>query len=170
VTMDLDTWDRVMGREPHGSDARVSLCDPRACSSAAGGAIVNTASAGRLLRQPFPRRLRNIEGGLSWALTRYVRNRVWRARDPFAMRSRRESWLPATPKMRWVDPWATGLRRLQHEPSHRPGSANPEEIAASVAYLASDDAALREPARCSGSTADSPHTRPPTPRIRHPEG
>jgi NAD(P)-dependent dehydrogenase (short-subunit alcohol dehydrogenase family) len=138
VTMDLATWDRVMAVNLNGPMLGCRFAIP-AMLERGGGAIVNTASAAAFYGSHSLAAYGTSKAGVV-ALTRYVataygeRGIRCNAVAPGVVVDRAAQEALGGPM---------GDRLRRYSTSHLVGRLGyPEEIAASVAYLASDDAAF----------------------------
>jgi NAD(P)-dependent dehydrogenase (short-subunit alcohol dehydrogenase family) len=138
VTMDLATWDRVMAVNLNGPMLGCRFAIP-AMLERGGGAIVNTASAAAFYGSHSLAAYGTSKAGVV-ALTRYVataygeRGIRCNAIAPGVVVDRAAQEALGGPM---------GDRLRRYSTSHLVGRLGyPEEIAASVAYLASDDAAF----------------------------
>ena len=138
VTMDLETWDRVMAVNLNGPMLGCRYAIPRMLERG-GGAIVNTASAAAFYGSHSLAAYGTSKAGVV-ALTRYVataygeRGIRCNAVAPGVVVAREAQDALGGPM---------GDRLRRYSTSHLIGRLGyPEEIAASVAYLASDDAAF----------------------------
>jgi NAD(P)-dependent dehydrogenase (short-subunit alcohol dehydrogenase family) len=138
VTMDLDTWDRVMAINLRGPMLGCRFAIP-ALLARGGGAIVNTASAAAFYGSESLAAYGTSKAGVV-ALTRNVataygdRNIRCNAVAPGVVVARETQHALGGPMGDTLRPYTT---------SHLVGRLGyPEEIAAAVAYLASDDAAF----------------------------
>ena len=138
VTMDLDTWDRVLAVNLTGPMLGCRFAIPRMLERG-GGAIVNTASAAAFYGSHSLAAYGTSKAGVV-ALTRYVataygeRGIRCNAVAPGVVVARDAQEALGGPM---------GERLRRYSTSHLIGRLGyPEEIAASVAYLASDDAAF----------------------------
>jgi NAD(P)-dependent dehydrogenase (short-subunit alcohol dehydrogenase family) len=165
VTMDLDTWDRVLAVNLTGPMLGCRFAIPRMLERG-GGSIVNTASAAAFYGSHSLAAYGTSKAGVV-ALTRYVataygeRGIRCNAVAPGVVVARAAQEALGGPM---------GDRLRRYSTSHLIGRLGyPEEIAASVAYLASDDAAFvtGEVLRVDGGF--TAHT-PTYATDRHPEG
>ena len=165
VTMDLDTWDRVLAVNLTGPMLGCRFAIPRMLERG-GGSIVNTASAAAFYGSHSLAAYGTSKAGVV-ALTRYVataygeRGIRCNAVAPGVVVARAAQDALGGPM---------GDRLRRYSTSHLIGRLGyPEEIAASVAYLASDDAAFvtGEVLRVDGGF--TAHT-PTYATDRHPEG
>jgi NAD(P)-dependent dehydrogenase (short-subunit alcohol dehydrogenase family) len=138
VTMDLDTWDRVLAVNLTGPMLGCRYAIPRMLERG-GGAIVNTASAAAFYGSHSLAAYGTSKAGVV-ALTRYVataygeRGIRCNAVAPGVVVAKAAQDALGGPM---------GERLRNYSTSHLVGRLGyPEEIAASVAYLASDDAAF----------------------------
>jgi NAD(P)-dependent dehydrogenase (short-subunit alcohol dehydrogenase family) len=155
VTMDLDTWDRVLAVNLTGPMLGCRFAIPRMIERG-GGVIVNTASAAAFYGSTTLAAYGTTKAGIV-ALTRYVAT-------AYATRGIRcNAVAPGVVVAREVQEAAKGehgSRLARYIDAHLTDRLGyPEEIAAAVAYLASDDAAFvtGETLRVDGGlTAHSP--------------
>jgi len=155
VTMNLETWDRVLAVNLTGPMLGCRFAIPRMIERG-GGVIVNTASAAAFYGSTSLAAYGTTKAGIV-ALTRYV------ATAYASHGIRCNAVAPGVVVARAVQEAAAGdhaSRLARYVDAHLTGRLGyPEEIAAAVAYLASDDAAFvtGETLRVDGGlTAHSP--------------
>ncbi|HWS48144.1 MAG TPA: glucose 1-dehydrogenase [Acidimicrobiia bacterium] len=138
VTMDLDTWDRVLAVNLTGPMLGCRYAIPRMLEHG-GGAIVNTASAAAFYGSHSLAAYGTSKAGLI-ALTRYIAT-AYGERGIRCNAVAPGVVVPKATQDALGGPMGTRLRR--YTSSHLVGRLGyPSEIAAAVAYLASDDAAF----------------------------
>ncbi len=138
VTMDLETWDRVMAMNLTGPMLGCRFAIPRMLERG-GGSIVNTASAAAFYGSHSLAAYGTSKAGIV-ALTRYVAT-AYGARGIRCNAVAPGVVVAKAAQDALGGPMGDRLRR--YSSSHLVGRLGyPEEIAAAVAYLASDDAAF----------------------------
>ena len=159
ATMDLATWDRVLAVNLTGPMLGCRFAIPAMLER--GGGLDRQHRVGRrVLRQSLARRVRNVEGRARRAHA-LRRDRVRRTGHPLQRGRARCRRRRSEAQAALGGPMGDRLRR--YSTSHLIGRLGyPEEIARTVAFLASDDAAFvtGETLRVDGGfTAHTPHLR-----------